>query len=290
MKFSKPLCALILIVSALLVSAACGASAESPSQPNQSTQTQTPAQQHNAIASPTASALNQSPAVPTGSASATYIYNQYKQSSRWGNVPAWLEAIATIGLLFFAGWQMSLIKAAAVAARDNAEAAKLQAQAAVKTFQLAVRARIEVHPTVALESASRTLTVYFEILNQGETAAKIQFQTFNFFYKYRQWTYPPRFPSTPEHSPHSLPEIFQAHDRVDDYIETVRLDGLIGDGLTTEWDRYIAGDMLACFCAHIVFFAEGDLFQETFLCETWDRQTKRFFVDPEMPRGWNRSG
>jgi len=179
---------------------------------------------------------------------------------------------------------------AADAAKTAAEAARIQAQAAMKTFQIAVRAKIEVHPTVALESSKDlTLDVYFEVLNQGETEAKIQFQTFNFFYKPRQQSYPPRFPDVPENSPQPLPQIFQPHDRAGAHIETVKLDGVIGDGQNREWDSYNAGQMLICFCAHIGFFAEGEIFHETFLCEGWDRAVKRFFVDPEMPRSWNSS-
>jgi hypothetical protein len=124
MKHSNTWYALILIASALLLSAANGASAESPSQPNQRTQTQTPAQRHNAIASPTASALNQSATVETTGTGATYIYNQYKQSSPWGDFPTWLEAIATILLVVFAYRQIDFVRASAQAASDNAKAAK----------------------------------------------------------------------------------------------------------------------------------------------------------------------
>jgi hypothetical protein len=178
---------------------------------------------------------------------------------------------------------------AANAAKTAAEAAKLQAEAAMKTFQIAVRAKINVHPTVALESEEdQTLLVFFEVFNQGQTAAKVNFQCFNFFYKFKPWTYTPIFPDTPQNTPSPVPETFQAHDRISGRIETVKLDGLIADGPTREWDLYIAGEMLVCFCAHIAFFDEGGLFHETFLCETWDRTARRFLVDPATPRGWNQ--
>ena len=118
----------ILIVSALLLSGARNVTAKSPSQPNQSTQT--PTEEHSSVPSPSVSPLNQPTAAATAKPTATYIYNQYKQASPWGNVPTWLEAIATILLVIFAGRQLSSVKGAANAARDNADAAK---DAAVST-------------------------------------------------------------------------------------------------------------------------------------------------------------
>src|ERR1700719_3061633 len=116
MKHSNAWYASILIALALLLSAANGGATESPSQPNQRAETQTPAQQHNAIASPTVSALNQSAAVPAAAGGTTNIYNQYKQTSPWGDLPSWLEAIATIGLVIFAFWQMNFVKRSTTAA------------------------------------------------------------------------------------------------------------------------------------------------------------------------------
>jgi hypothetical protein len=124
MKPSKSWAILILIVSALLLSGARNITAEGPSQPNQSTQTQTPANEHSSVPGPSVSSVHQPTAVATAKPSATYIYNQYKQTSPWGDVPTWLEAIATILLVIFAGRQMGSVKEAANAARDNADAAK----------------------------------------------------------------------------------------------------------------------------------------------------------------------
>jgi hypothetical protein len=289
MKLSRPLWALTLIALALLLSAA-SVTTESPSQPNQGTQTQSPAQQHSSTASPRMPALNQAAAKPTARKGRTNTDYECKQPGPWGDFPTWLEAIATLGLVGFAAWQMRLIKDAAVAAKNNAEAAKLQADAAIKTFQLAVRAKIEVHPTVVLESGNdQIVTAYFEVVNEGETAATIQYQVFNFFYKFRQWIYPPQFPMVPKDSPQPLPAQFQSHDRADTQIESVKLDGLIGGGPNREWDFYISDAMVICFCARILYFDQGGQFHETFLCEAWDRTSKRFYIDQEMPRSWNRS-
>ncbi|MFZ0676869.1 hypothetical protein [Candidatus Binatus sp.] len=125
MKRSSTWFALILIASALFLSAANNGTAESPSQPNQRSQTKTPAQEHDAVASQAPPVSNQPAAVPTASAGATYIYNQYKQSSPWGDLPTWLEALATILLVIYAAWQTSFVDRSTKAAEDAAKAATL---------------------------------------------------------------------------------------------------------------------------------------------------------------------
>lgn len=124
MKQSNTWYALILIASALLLNAARSATAESPSQQNQGRQAETSAQEHNAIADPTASTINQQTSKPTPTSGATYIYNQYQQSSPWGDFPTWLEAIASIGLAIFAFWQINFVKRTTTASENAAEAAR----------------------------------------------------------------------------------------------------------------------------------------------------------------------
>lgn len=158
MKLSKPLSALILIASALLLSAASSGATESASQPNQSSQTDTPAQQHNAISGPTVSALNKATAVPTTGAGATYIYNEHYYSSPFGNLPTWLEAVATIGLLIFACYQMRFVRSSTTAARDNASAAKEAAIATKEYAKIAALALNAERPYVFVESQELNAT------------------------------------------------------------------------------------------------------------------------------------
>jgi hypothetical protein len=139
------------MVLALGLALSVNAQSGNPSQPNQSTNTEPHAQQHDAVASPTASALNQSAAVVTASTGATYIYNYYKQSSPCGDLPSWLEAIATILLVAVAGWQMGFIRRstaateeASKAARDNAFAAKESAKATEEYVKISERALVDV--------------------------------------------------------------------------------------------------------------------------------------------------
>jgi hypothetical protein len=124
MKHSSTWFALILILSALLLSTARNATAESPSQPNQSAQTETSAQQHDAVANPAATTLNQQTTKPAASSGTTNIYNQYQQSSPWGDFPTWLEAVASIGLVIFAYWQINFVKRTTTASEDAAKAAR----------------------------------------------------------------------------------------------------------------------------------------------------------------------
>jgi hypothetical protein len=130
MKHSSTWFASILITSALLLSGARDATAESPSQPNQRSQTETQAQQHYAVASPAPAIVNQPSPKPTANTGATYIYNQYKQASPLGDFPTWLEAIATILLVIFAGRQMRFVRRSTQATENAAKAASDNAQAA----------------------------------------------------------------------------------------------------------------------------------------------------------------
>jgi len=153
MNLSKPLSVLILIASVFLLSAARNVTAEGPSQANQQTQTETPAQQHDTVTSPSPTVINEETAEPIAASGATNIYNQYKQSSPWGDFPTWLEAIATIGLLVFAGWQIAFIRRttkatedSAKAASENAVAAKDAAEATKKYAEVATRAFVSERP------------------------------------------------------------------------------------------------------------------------------------------------
>jgi hypothetical protein len=130
MKLSNTWFALILIASALLLSGARNVTAEGPSEPDQRSQTETPAQDHDALASPSPTIINQPAPQPTPNAGATYIYNQYKQSSPLGDLPTWLEAIATILLVIFAGRQMQFVSRSTTATENAANAASENAKAA----------------------------------------------------------------------------------------------------------------------------------------------------------------
>lgn len=112
------------MVLALGLSLSVSAQSVNPSEPNQSAQAETSAQQHDAVASPTASALNQSAAVVTTSSGATNIYNQYAQASPYGDLPTWLEAVASIGLVVFAYWQINFVKRTTTASENAAQAAR----------------------------------------------------------------------------------------------------------------------------------------------------------------------
>src|SRR5712692_430857 len=118
MKLSKPLSVLILIASVSLLSAARNVTAEGPSQPNQKTQTETAAQQHDAVASPSPTIIDQPSPAPTPKQTAGNTYNYYYPTKESGDSAGAISAFATIGLLIFAGWQTFLVNKTAKAARD----------------------------------------------------------------------------------------------------------------------------------------------------------------------------
>jgi hypothetical protein len=144
MKRSGPLCACILIVSALVLSAASESATPSP-KPDQASEARTPAEYNSRVASPSPTAIGQ-PAVkqPPSDLHVPRVLS----AQAWGDFPGWLQAFATIGLLAFAWWQMWFVRRstlateeAAKAARTNAIAAKESADAAnqyvkVATFAL----------------------------------------------------------------------------------------------------------------------------------------------------------
>jgi hypothetical protein len=151
MKHSKLWLTLILIASALLLSAGRNTAAESQSKPHQRHKTHCTAYADSQITKPTITATFQPTAAPSTASGATYIYNQYKQSSSWGNVPTWLEAIATIGLVAFAFWQMHFIRRsteatenAAKAAADNAVASRSAADATAAYARIAERSLFDI--------------------------------------------------------------------------------------------------------------------------------------------------
>lgn len=196
MKRPKLLSTLILIASALLLSAASNVTAEGPSEPNQRSKTQPSPQAYSQIASPTMTATLQPTATPTAQAGATYTYNEYKQSSPWGDLPTWLEAIATIGLVVFAFWQMDFVRrstdsmeaatTAAGKAADTAERALIHAERAWLAFEVVdiqgldhVRARIErLLPLLREPADSPTIEIIkirvrYRLNNCGRTPARL---------------------------------------------------------------------------------------------------------------------
>lgn len=131
MKRLNLLSASILIASALLLSAA-GENPETPKpQPKQNAYTQSPTQQHSPASSASVSATFQATSAPPAGQRASNTYNYYypaKDTWDWSGI---VQAIATLGLLGFALWQMDFVRRstkatenAAKAASDNAKAAK----------------------------------------------------------------------------------------------------------------------------------------------------------------------
>src|SRR5271166_176617 len=124
MRWLKTSCRVVLIIWILLLALNTRAT-ENPSQPNQSAQAETSAEQHDAAAgSPAPTVLNEQTAEPTVASGATDIYNQYKQSSPHGDFPTWLQAIASIGLAVFAFWQINFVKRTTTASESAARAAR----------------------------------------------------------------------------------------------------------------------------------------------------------------------
>jgi hypothetical protein len=186
---------LILIGLALLLSGARNLTAEGPSQPNQGTQTKAPTQQHSAVASPSKFTFNQGTPIPTAETGAHYNHNQHSQSGPWGDLPGWLQAIATIALVIFAARQMRFVRRgttatenAANAARDNAIAAQKYAGIAERTLILTQRPKLVVR-NVVIEQVRPFATVqplelfapgqhvngHLYVTNVGGSKATIQF-------------------------------------------------------------------------------------------------------------------
>jgi hypothetical protein len=160
MRWLRGLSLLSLALLALYLSAR-NVAAEGPSQPNQSTQTQTPAEEHSSVPSTSISPTYQPTAAPTPHYGTTYIYNEYYQTGPLGNLPTWLEAIATIGLLVFAGWEVDYVRRstaateiASKAASDNAIAAKDAAEATKRYAEVAKLALRAERPFLFIEEQS----------------------------------------------------------------------------------------------------------------------------------------
>lgn len=123
MKRLRPLLSLILIGFALLLSAA-SKGAEEPRQPQQGTYTQAAAKEHSSKARPFPTNIFQSSPQPTANTGGNATYNRYYQSSPFGNLPAWLEAISTIFLVGFAIWQSRFIRRSTEATEKAATATR----------------------------------------------------------------------------------------------------------------------------------------------------------------------
>jgi hypothetical protein len=185
-----------ILIAVLLLSAASVVASESPSGPNQEAKTQTPTGAHSEVASPARTSNFQPSAAPSPKTGATYIYNQYKYSSQSANLPAWLGAIATVGLVIFAGWQMCFVRRSAVSmegvteaarnAADTAERALVHAERAWLAFEVVdmkgwefVRQRIErLWPSLRETEDSPTLEivrlrVHYRLDNCGRTPARL---------------------------------------------------------------------------------------------------------------------
>lgn len=142
----------IIIVSALLLTAVSGENAETPkAQPNQNAYAQSPAQQHGSPSGASVSTPFQITSAPPANHrdTNTYDYNYpAKNGWDWSGI---IQAVATLGLLGFALWQMEFVRRstiatenAANAARDNALASKNAAAATedyAKTQRLALVAQ-----------------------------------------------------------------------------------------------------------------------------------------------------
>jgi hypothetical protein len=131
MKLIKPLSVLILITSALLLSAANKNSETPKAQPNQNAHAQSPTQQHSPPSDLPVTATLQVTGTPTASHRESNTYNYYYPAKDGWNWSGIIEAVATLGLLGFALWQMDFVRrstkateTAAQAASDNAKAAK----------------------------------------------------------------------------------------------------------------------------------------------------------------------
>jgi len=120
MRWLIPLCLLSLILLAAVNSRAT----ESPSQPDQRSRAENAAQQHDAVASPAPTLIEEHSGEPSTTSGATSIYNQYKQSSPNGDLPTWLQAAASIGLVIFAFWQINFVKRTTTASEHAAQAAR----------------------------------------------------------------------------------------------------------------------------------------------------------------------
>ena len=106
-------------------------------------QTQPAAQQTHPNSSTTPSSFNQFRAsVPTNPSTTYAHYYYYYPEPSW-NWPGWLEAIATIGLVFYSAFQFKYIRKsataaaqAAIAAKENADAARFAANIARENVEL----------------------------------------------------------------------------------------------------------------------------------------------------------
>ena len=185
MRWLKTFCLLILlIVSTLLLHAVNSRATESPSQPNQRSQAETAAQQHNAVASPPGTAIEQPTTVPTATSGTTNIYNEYKQSSPHGDFPTWLQAIASIGLAIFAFWQINFVKRTTTASENAAEAARdavIATQQYVElTKDLAATTKQSVElARLSLSTERPYITVTPTLITPTLSGAKISFELRN---------------------------------------------------------------------------------------------------------------
>jgi hypothetical protein len=115
----KPWLKLILIASALLLSAA------SPSpQPKPSAHRQEPTQQHDPVSTPSPAPFEKVAAEIPAQASTSNTYNYYCITKNSGNFATVVEAGATLGLLVFACVQIVFIRRSTKAVEDAAGAAK----------------------------------------------------------------------------------------------------------------------------------------------------------------------
>jgi hypothetical protein len=208
-----------------LLNGAKGESTETPKpQPKQSPSSEAKPQSSDQISSPTVAASIQSETTPTATiccAKTEAYYYPPKDSWDW---PGIVEAISTLGLLLFAGWQMGFVRqstksmnVAAMAAReaaDTAERALSHAERAWLAFEIVdiqglnyVRARIErLFPTLREPVDSPTveiikMRVSYRLNNCGRTPARLVAEDIQFI-----CADPTSLPQEPVYSRKEAPE------------------------------------------------------------------------------------
>lgn len=213
---------MILIALALLLAAVRGEGAKTPKpQPEQSTSSETKPYGGGEISGPPKPALMQPRPTATTTPCSNHTENYYYPTETLWNWPGIIEALSTLGLLVFAGWQMCFLRqsikameAATTAAReaaDTAERALILAERAWVAFEVVgiegleqVRTGIERRSLFNPETVDViTIAVSYRFNNCGKTPARlivgdVQFKNAN----------PASLPSIPVYSPRvEMPEL-----------------------------------------------------------------------------------
>lgn len=170
--------------------------------------------------------------------------------------------------------------------RKAADAAKQSADAAAQQIRFITRPKIEVYADTLI-TQDTTVSAYYTVVNNGETPARVMLQRMSLWRKYTGVAWPSEMPSGDTVNDILLPIDFEARDRRSSQL-TLKLSFDAGLHPATDWRHFMSDGLFVCLSGHFLYTDESGTKHETFFCRAWSRVLQKFIVPESMPTTYNR--